>query len=61
MTGTYGHLWMWDYKSLAVELEKAGFRSIRRATFGDSGLTIFGDVEDPGRWKNALGIECSKI
>lgn len=54
------HLWMWDYKSLAVELQHAGFSSVRRACFGDSSDIHFRDVEDEGRWANALGIECRR-
>lgn len=52
------HLWMWDYKSLARELEAVGFKDIRRAQFGDSGSLEFAELEDPQRWENELGIEC---
>jgi hypothetical protein len=58
--GRSRHLWMWDYKSLSRELEIAGFRNIRRARIGDSADSRFREVEDPGRWDNCLGIECSK-
>lgn len=54
------HLWMWDYKSLAFELNRAGFREIRRASIGDSGMQPFNHVEKPHRWQDALGIQCSK-
>lgn len=54
------HLWMWDYKSLSQELEKAGFQAIRRAEFGDSGIPAFHTVEDPDRWQLELGIQCHK-
>ena len=54
------HLWMWDYKSIQVELQKAGFNNIRRANFGDSSLAIFQDVESFERWENCLGVECKK-
>jgi SAM-dependent methyltransferase len=54
------HLWMWDYKSLASELNAVGFQDIRRAQVGDSGILEFSDVEDPQRWQNELGIQCHK-
>lgn len=50
LSGTYGHLWMWDYKALATELLQVGFRDIRRAQFGDSTLDVFHDVENEDRW-----------
>ena len=56
--GNSHHLWMWDFKGVATELEVAGFRSIRRASPGDSVDIRFLDVEDSGRWVNCLGVEC---
>jgi len=56
--GNASHLWMWDYKSLEVELRDAGFVRTRRAQFGDSGDPMFTAVEDPGRWHKCLGMEC---
>lgn len=58
--GRSQHLWMWDYKSFAHELESAGYMGIRRAQFGDSGEEAFAAVEDEGRWRNCLGIECRR-
>ena len=58
--GNSRHRWMWDYPALARELEAAGFRDIRRARFGDSREPRFAEVEDEGRWRDALGIECLK-
>jgi hypothetical protein len=58
--GNSAHLWMWDFKSLYHELTKAGFTDIRRAQFGDSIDPMFKEVEDAGRFVNALGIECRK-
>jgi SAM-dependent methyltransferase len=58
--GNSAHLWMWDYKSIKVELEKAGFVNIRRAEFGDSGDPMFNLVEDLGRWQHNLGVDCEK-
>ncbi|MCP4709566.1 MAG: methyltransferase domain-containing protein [Planctomycetes bacterium] len=54
------HRWMWDYDSMAAELEEAGFVAIRRAEFGDGLDPMFKEVEDQGRWKNCLGVECKK-
>jgi len=59
--GNSQHLWMWDYKSIYRELEKTGFRNIRRAVYGDSVDTMFNAVEDIGRWDNCLGVECEKL
>ena len=58
--GNSSHLWMWDYKSLSLELEQVGFRNIRRANFGDSAEPRFASVECLERWQDCLGIECSK-
>ena len=58
--GSSQHLWMWDYKSLALELEDAGFINIRRAFYGDASDTRFGEVENKARWDNCLGVECQK-
>lgn len=58
--GNERHLWNWDYKSLAVELQRAGFTDIRRATLGDAADPRFRDVEDPVRWGGCLGVECRR-
>ena len=58
--GNSNHLWMWDYKALAAELEAAGFRNIRRCQFGDSTNPVFQTIENPGRFEWALAIECTK-
>jgi predicted SAM-dependent methyltransferase len=59
--GNSQHLWMWDYKSIQFELQKVGFKDIRRANFGDSSYNnIFQDVESLERWENCLGVECKK-
>ncbi len=58
--GNSQHLWMWDYKGLASELQSAGFIDIRRAEYGDSTYAEFAVVEDPGRWYGCLGFECRK-
>ncbi len=58
--GRSAHLWMWDYKNMACELETAGFTAVRRAQIYDNPDPMFREVEDPGRWENCLGVECRK-
>ena len=58
--GRSQHLWMWDFKNFAHELELAGYTAIRRAQFGDSGDPTFAAVENEGRWRDCLGIECRR-
>lgn len=58
--GNSHHLWMWDFASLKVELEIAGFKNIRRCIFNDAKDKMFADVEREGRFINALAIECFK-
>ena len=52
--GRSAHLWMWDYKNMARELEAAGFVNIRRAQMHDNPDPRFQEVEDVGRWENCL-------
>jgi len=54
------HSWMWDFPGMSAELVKVGFRDLRPALQGDSKLECFKVVEDPARWKDCLGMECSK-
>jgi hypothetical protein len=54
LIGGSAHLWMWDEASIAEELRKAGFISIRRCEFGDADDMMFAQVEDPGRFKDQL-------
>jgi hypothetical protein len=58
--GRSAHLWMWDYKNMARELEAVGFGEIRRAQFRDNPDSRFQEVEDLGRWENCLGVECKR-
>lgn len=58
--GRSAHLWMWDFKNMARELEAAGFTEIRRAQCRDNPEPRFHDVEEFSRWENCLGIECRK-
>jgi hypothetical protein len=58
--GNSKHLWMWDYKSLREELASVGFSSIRRCRFNDSEEAAFRDVEDEGRFNDAVAVECRR-
>lgn len=58
--GNSTHLWMWDFKSIRSELRRADFIGVRRACFNDSRDAAFAEVEDQRRWKNCLGVECSR-
>ena len=58
--GNSSHLWMWDYKGISYELEKAGYVSISRAFYNDSHIKDFNDVEEFVRWNDSLGFECQK-
>ncbi len=58
--GRSQHLSMWDYRSMHAELDRAGFTSIRRAACQDSGDPLFARVENEGRWKDCLGVECRR-
>jgi predicted SAM-dependent methyltransferase len=44
------HHWMWDYPSMARELQTAGFTGIRRARFGDADDPRFTEVEQMDRY-----------
>lgn len=58
--GNSHHLWMWDSKSLALELENAGFQNIRECKFNDCKDEMFKHVENKGRFVNVASIECTK-
>lgn len=58
--GNAEHLWLWDFKATASELGDAGFVDIRRCAYNDSSDMRFREVEDAGRFDNALAIECRK-
>ena len=60
LVGNSGHLWMWDYPALRQELLAAGFATVRRAYFGDSEDRRFAEVEEAGRWEDAVGVECTR-
>lgn len=54
------HLWMWDHDGLTVEMEKVGFKQIRRCQFNDSDWDAFKLVEDESRFVNAVALEATK-
>ncbi|MDB5117664.1 MAG: Methyltransferase type 11 [Mucilaginibacter sp.] len=58
--GNSKHLWMWDYKSLEFELQRAGFKNIRPCKFGDSTDPYFSLVEEEDRFYKAVAFECQK-
>lgn len=58
--GNSHHLWMWDHKSMISELEKAGFKNIRKCEFNDSEDEMFKLVESKERFENAVSLECRK-
>ena len=58
--GNSKHQWNYDYESMYLELEKVGFKNIRRAILNDSKNQAFKDVEDKGRFDYSLAIECIK-
>jgi hypothetical protein len=55
--GNAAHLWMWDYCTLATELEHAGFVKIRRCAFGDCVDERFRLVEEEARFHGSCAIE----
>lgn len=58
--GNSHHLWMWDYKSLAEQLETVGFKDIRTCQYGDCKDLHFNRVEEKARFEKAVAIECRK-
>ncbi len=56
--GNSSHLWMWDLKSISQELAAVGFADITRCCFGDE--PVFQDVEEEGRFVDALAVQCWK-
>ena len=60
LLGNSKHLWMWDYKSLYYELQKAGFKNIRPCNYHDSADAFFTAVEQEDRFYKAVSFECKK-
>lgn len=54
------HLWMWDFKGIAFELNKVGFKKIRPAEYNDSADPRFIDVETVHAWRDCVAVECIK-
>lgn len=63
--GHTNHLWMYDFKSLSNELEKIGFKNIKKCVYGDSQIEVFDEVEEKDRFFDDNGlpevcIQCTK-
>jgi len=63
MIGNSMHLWMYDFPAMAAELERAGFATIREASFGDADDPMFARVEERRAFHDGfaeVAIECRK-
>lgn len=60
LLGNARHLWMWDRDSMTAEVERAGFVQIRSCVAFDSEDARFSEVEDPGRFEDAIAIQCRR-
>ena len=63
--GNTSHLWMYDNKSMLMELKKANFINIRKCQFGDSNISVFSEVEEESRFQPnsedpEVAFQCSK-
>ena len=63
--GNTSHCWMYDDKSMLMELKKANFINIRKCQFGDSNISVFSEVEEESRFYQDGGdpevsFQCSK-
>ena len=63
--GNSSHLWMYDNKSMLMELKKANFINIRECQFGDSNISVFSEVEEESRFylngeDPEVAFQCSK-
>ena len=58
--GSAHHLWMWDFPSLAEELQQVGFVDVRQADYGDAEDPNFLEVESEDRWHVAFGVDCRR-
>lgn len=58
--GNSRHAWLWDEKSMVLQLERAGFRDIRRCSFNDCEDVRFLEVEDEARFQGSIAIEARK-
>ena len=55
--GNSRHLWLWDFESTIAELERTGFKNIRKCKFNDSEIAEFKLVEDEDRFNGAISLE----
>ncbi|GAB3924337.1 class I SAM-dependent methyltransferase [Mucilaginibacter myungsuensis] len=58
--GYLGHLWLWDDEATINELEKAGFKNIRKIEFNDSPDPMFKLVENEKRFELCVKLEAVK-
>ena len=63
--GNTSHCWMYDDKSMLMELKKANFINIRKCQFGDSNISVFSEVEEESRFHPngedpEVAFQCSK-
>ena len=63
--GNTSHCWMYDDKSMLMELKKANFTNIRKCQFGDSNISVFSEVEEESRFylddeDPEVAFQCSK-
>ncbi len=58
--GNSSHLWLWDFESTIVALEKVGFKAIRKCNYNDSGDEMFNLVEEEERFVGCVSLEMSK-
>jgi predicted SAM-dependent methyltransferase len=58
------HKWMYDEKSMQKYLFEAGFKSVRKCQFGDSGIEVFSEVEELHRFIDKdfieVAFQCTK-
>lgn len=54
------HKWMWDFRGLRIELQRAGFTDIREAEYGDSQVKAIRQVEERSRFEFAVCFEARK-
>jgi hypothetical protein len=58
--GNSSHLWMWDFKGIALELGDTGFSHVRPAAYNDSAELRFTDVESEWAWRTCIAVECTR-
>jgi len=58
--GNSRHLWMWDASSLVAGLRDVGFSDARIAQYHDSEDKAFREVEEAGRFRDAIAVEATR-